>query len=251
MRRCWTARGAAAFLLVQSITSHVHHERQDIHEDHSYWRKLTENVFDRETGVSDHDGVSLSRCGTPETTEARRQERMSVIDSYRAYQERLGSEARLDTLVSIRVCTHVVRPGFFQRVSDADIQRQIDVLNEGFSSVSCCDENLEWCEPDQCSVNAGFEFVWDQSCSTRTRNRSWYSAGPFEPAEIDMKQSLHVGGPETLNLYIRGLQGVLGFARAPDDYERNPQLDGVDIADWSLDGTSGPYGEGKTATHEG
>lgn len=74
--------------------------------------------------------------------------------------------------------------------------------------------------------------------------------------EIQIKQALHVGGPETLNVYTGALgKFLLGWAYYPSSFAGDGGLprffDGVVIDYRSVPGGSLPfYNEGDTLTHE-
>ena len=91
---------------------------------------------------------------------------------------------------------------------------------------------------------------------TRTDNAAWFYAGPGGTDEHSMKQALHQGGDNALNLYSTTAGPYLGWAYLPDITTKPGQayLDGI-VIDWeSMPGTSttyaGRYDEGKTVTHE-
>ena len=91
---------------------------------------------------------------------------------------------------------------------------------------------------------------------TRTDNAGWFYANPGGTNEHSMKQTLHRGGANALNLYSTTAGDYLGWAYLPDITTKPGQayLDGV-VIDWeSIPGTSttyaGRYDQGETATHE-
>jgi hypothetical protein len=140
-------------------------------------------------------------------------------------------------------------------LSDARIDAQIDVLNDAFGA-------------------AGFSF--DLQKVTRTVQPEWFNLISANGAdsryfrgsgkEIKMKQALHEGDAETLNLYSASLgQSLLGWAYLPWDFDgSNGQplprfFDGVVVDFRSLPQVGGDigdssaysiYGEGDTGTHE-
>jgi hypothetical protein len=140
-------------------------------------------------------------------------------------------------------------------LSDARIEAQIDVLNEAY---------------------AGTGFSFDLQKITRTVEPEWFnliSANGATPRlfrgsgkEIKMKQALHEGDAETLNMYSASLgQSLLGWAYFPSDFDGvNGQplprfFDGVVVDFRSLPQVAGDtgdsraysiYGEGDTGTHE-
>jgi hypothetical protein len=140
-------------------------------------------------------------------------------------------------------------------LSQARIEAQIDVLNAAY---------------------AGSGFTFDLVDVTRTYEPEWFnliSANGADPRfyrgsgkEMKMKQALHRGDSETLNIYSASLgQFLLGWAYLPWDFSTvngeplQRYVDGVVLDYRSLPQVAGDtgdstafaiYGEGDTATHE-
>jgi hypothetical protein len=155
-----------------------------------------------------------------------------------------------DSTITVPVAWHVIRkdngkPG--GNLPDAQIAEQIAVLNDAYAS-------------------AGFAFELQEV--TRTTEPEWFNLIPANGAdprlfrgsgkEVKMKQALHSGDSETLNIYSASLgQFLLGWAYLPWDFtgiNGEPlarYFDGVVLDYRSLPGGSFTnYGEGDTATHE-
>ena len=102
-------------------------------------------------------------------------------------------------------------------------------------------------------TNSGFRFTF--AGITRTANNTWHNAGPGTPGEHAMKQALHAGGDNTLNVYLTSGAGFLGWAYFPSITDTpEAYLDGI-VVDWrSMLGTSnqyqGQYDLGETVPHE-
>lgn len=92
----------------------------------------------------------------------------------------------------IPVYFHVIRSATGAGdVSDAVIDRQIAVLNRGFSG-------------------SGVSFAL--AAVTRTNNAAWYTVTPGTSAETQMKNALRRGGKGDLNFYSANIgQGLLGW----------------------------------------
>jgi hypothetical protein len=156
-----------------------------------------------------------------------------------------------DTRITVPVRFHVIRKSATLaggNVPASQVNRQIAVLNAAYA-------------------DAGFRFVLSGAIERITKPQ-WFNliaANGDERRlfrgsgkEIKMKQALHDGGPETLNVYTAALgQFLLGWAYFPvsfTDEEGEPLprfFDGVVIDYRSLPGGSFEvYGEGDTATHE-
>jgi hypothetical protein len=172
------------------------------------------------------------RCGTP-TPSA---EEITRVESFVQRYGRPG----VDGNILIPVAVHVIRKG--TGIANGDIPQsmidgQISVLNAAFGGQTG-------------GVNTPFNFVL--LSVDRTTNNSWYTAGPNSSAETQMKNALHVGGANTLNLYTSNPGGgLLGWATFPWSYNSAPSKDGVVCLFSSLPGGSAaPYNLGDTATHE-
>jgi hypothetical protein len=133
---------------------------------------------------------------------------------------------------TISVYVHVITNASGQGApTSGQINNQITVLNNAYASTG-------W----------SFNLV----STNTTANTSWYTATPGTTAESQMKNALHQGGANDLNLYLNNMgQGLLGWATFPSDYNSAPSMDGVVVLTASLPGGSAfPYNEGDTATHE-
>jgi pregnancy-associated plasma protein-A len=141
---------------------------------------------------------------------------------------------------TVPVYFHVVTDGTIGRLTRAQIDAQMDVLNNTFAGA-------------EGGPNTGFAFNLVRV--TRTNNAKWFYAS-IGGAEHDMKKTLHRGGTRALNLYSTTAGPYLGWAYLPDILTKPGQqyLDGI-VIDWeSMPGTSdryaGRYDQGETATHE-
>jgi len=153
-------------------------------------------------------------------------------------------QAAGDFAATVPVYFHVVTDGDVGSLTNAQIDRQIRVLNETYAGA-------------EGGADTGFTFVL--AGVTRTDNADWfYGVGGLGGGEErDMKTALHQGGPNALNLYSTTAGELyLGWAYLPEITTKPGQeiLDGV-IFDWeTIPGAStkyeGKFDEGKTVTHE-
>jgi hypothetical protein len=142
---------------------------------------------------------------------------------------------------TVPVYFHVVTDGSVGALTDEQIAAQISVLNNTYAA-------------GEGGATTGFAFAL--AGVTRTDNAGWFYTNPGGTTEHTMKQTLHQGGTNALNLYSTTAGDYLGWAYLPSIVTKPGQayLDGV-VIDWeSMLGTSttyaGRYDQGETATHE-
>ena len=183
--------------------------------------------------VSSAAAPPKDRCGT-------RQPSVEEVEQLEAQIGRVRQKTK--TAVTIPVWVHVIDQGsgFANgEVPEDMIRAQVRVLDDSFSGRT---------------GGAGSGFGFELAGVTRTTNPTWFQsmATDFE-LELQIKQTLRRGGPETLNIYTVDGGPYLGFAYYPTvlTAPAYAALDGV-VLDWrSLPGgTFEIYSEGDTAPHE-
>jgi hypothetical protein len=251
------------------------HSSSDYHNHHPHdVEKEKEEEEDRmlRNGNGHRTKQNLS-CGTRTPEKSLIMEQVALRDAW--IQNKIKSQGRTlqdDPTLIVPTCIHVIRP-----TNDPDptflnfdgIQRQLDHLNNGYSSSSCCDNSQEWCS-GECSVESDVQFqmaLVDENglynpdlgttldvttsnvCTTRTQNDDWYSAFLASNEEFRMIDSLRQGDGRVLNIFINNLQeDLLGHALLPTDYVKLASTDGVVIVDTSVAGGADiSYGEGVSA----
>jgi hypothetical protein len=169
------------------------------------------------------------RCGTRDLDEATAR---AADDYARAMFAQVGG-SREAGAAPIPVYWHVINNGNGTAgdIPDSQINAQIAVLNGAFAS-------------------AGYSFALVST--DRTTNEAWYTATNGTIAERNMKNALRQGSADDLNIYSNNMGGgLLGWATFPSSYASSPKMDGVAILFSSVPGgTTVPYNEGDTATHE-
>lgn len=152
-------------------------------------------------------------------------------------------EERAPGSVEIPVYFHVITnsSGTEGNISDADAQRQIEVLNVAYAGNGPGGQG------------AATPFRFRLVAIDRSPNDTWFNmAYNLQPTaeERAAKGALSKGGKSTLNLYTARLADrTLGWARWP--WQLADRVDGVVIRYSTLPGgTSAPYDLGDTATHE-
>jgi hypothetical protein len=155
-----------------------------------------------------------------------------------------GGGGGTPTDVTIPVYVHVITNTANQGgVSQAQINAQIDVLNNAYSGDTPIPGGL---------TPAGTQFTFTLAGWEVTPNNTWYTMTPNSAAETQAKSALRQGGKNALNLYVANIgQGLLGWATFPSSYASSPSRDGVVVLNESLPGgDAAPYNLGDTATHE-
>ena len=155
-------------------------------------------------------------------------------------------------VIEIPVVVHVVYRTTAENISDAQVQSQIDVLNEDFNNTNA-DRTSVPPEFQPAQTNVGIRFVLDRIVRVKTKKTSFSS-------NDDVKRSARGGSNPVdasyyLNLWSCNLgQGLLGYAQFPGG---SLATDGVVIL-YSAVGSKAKapgtyvnsYDLGRTATHE-
>jgi hypothetical protein len=169
------------------------------------------------------------RCASPPLDPAVRAETEAFIQAFAAAH----TPQKLN--ITIPVAFHVIyqsrRGTTTGNVPQSQIDAQIAVLNAAFQGT-------------------GFSFSLDTV--TRTNNRRWFTGCYSNNVENQMKSSLAVDVPNTLNIYsCQPKGGILGYAYLPQSLPEGDTRHGVVALYSSLPGGSAaPYNEGDTVTHE-
>ena len=144
-------------------------------------------------------------------------------------------------LVVVPVYWHVITNSKGEGEVSSLVPAQMKVLNDAF---------------------AGSNFAFDLKGVQVIKNNAWYYSAIESPEEIEMKNTLRKGGPETLNIYTTNGDVYLGWATPPFYYKFYTKFDGVVLWWATLPGTglSGAaaeepdgiltYDQGDTGTHE-
>ena len=202
--------------------------------------------------TSSADAVTKRDCASQEVLAAQMKAdptlalRMNEIE---AFTEKSMLSARLvNGKVQIPVVVNVLYRTTAENISLAQIQSQIDALNEDFNAANSDYNNV----PSLFSgvkANVGISFVLDQVIRKSTTTTSW---GTTDTMKKTTSGGLAPTSPTTkLNLWICTIGGgILGYAQFPGG---SSSTDGVAI-DSKYVGTTGsatyPYNLGRTATHE-
>lgn len=182
----------------------------------------------------------LSKCATQELDNATLANLDALFQQFTSAKKSPAASVARGSYRAIPVAFHVITKGPAiedGNIPDSMLTAQIDVLNRTFAA-----------------QNGGLEtpFRFTLASVERVTNADWFTMDPGSNAEIDAKQALHVGGPETLNIYTVNTQGgVLGFSTFPILYPLLPQFDGVVVNFQSIAG--GPlekYNTGLVTVHE-
>ncbi len=219
----------------------------------------------------------VRRCGTDEYYEEAKQknplleqlERQANEYARKYYEKQLHRNPTAKTqkttqIIKIPVVVHIVWNTPAQNLSDAQVQSQIDVLNEDFRKLNAdtsiilpafqglaSDFQIEFC---LATVDPN-----GQPTTGITRTQTSVTAFDYLTGKNDIKSSA-TGGKDPwptdqyLNIWVGNYSGgLLGFAQFPWQYSTSPSTDGV-VVTYAYFGRGGtaqaPFDLGRTATHE-
>ena len=206
-----------------------------------------------ETSAPEIDDHHQRTCASDEAMKTQLQndpglgQRMAELEAFTKKVIESGKFNRNGDVIEIPVVVHVLYNNDLENISDAQIQSQIDVLNEDFN-LRNPDRNQVPSLFSSVKADVGISFVLSQTIRKFTNRKSW-------PANDQMKFSQHGGSdvvdPEhKLNIWVCNLAKYLGYAYYPGI---TPERDGVVVWYRSFGRTGtllAPYHKGRTATHE-
>ncbi|GAA4109268.1 zinc metalloprotease [Aquimarina addita] len=162
-------------------------------------------------------------------------------------QRKEGKVEDLDTII-IPTILHVIYSNEDENISEAQIQSQINVLNQDFSKTNTDIDQI----PEEFAALASdikIHFELDSIIRVSSTTTSW---GTNDQMKFSANGGSDVINPEThLNMWVCAIGGgILGYAQFPGD---SPTTDGIVISPQYF-GTEGylqsPFDKGRTTTHE-
>ena len=212
------------------------------------------STSDEKLPEGDEPTASVRKCSSNDVLEQQLKEdptlqvRMNSIEDFTRQVIANPVQYRLvNGVVEIPVVFNVLYRTTAQNVSEAQLQSQIDVLNEDFAATNA-DYNLTQTYNSVKSGNIAVRFVLDQVIRRSTTKTSWSTNDAMKKAG----QGIAPTSPTTkLNIWVCNMGGgILGYAQFPGG---NSATDGV-VLDDNATGRTGtaaaPFHKGRTATHE-
>lgn len=213
------------------------------------------NTSNKEEALEPETAVLQRQCASYEVLQEQLkadpglEARMEAIEKFTRDFEKNPAAYRLlpDGSMEIPVVFNVLYRTAAQNVSQAQLQSQIDVLNEDYAAANA-DYNLTSTYNSVKSGNTGIKFVLSAVNRRSTTKTSWSTNDA-------MKKSAQGIAPTTpttkLNIWVCNMGGgILGYAQFPGG---SSATDGV-VLDDNATGRTGtaaaPFNKGRTATHE-
>ncbi len=172
----------------------------------------------------------------------------AVQDNIKKMEAGTSNFRLVNGVIEIPVVVNVLYRTAAENVSQAQIQSQIDVLNEDYNATNA-DFSLVPATFSGVKANVGIRFVLDQVIRKSTTKTSWKTDDAMKKST---KGGINPTSPTTkLNLWVCTLSGgILGYAQFPGGASAT---DGVVILNTGFGRTgtaAAPYNKGRTATHE-
>lgn len=167
------------------------------------------------------------RCASIDFWPMNFEEESKIIKEWKIQNEDLILKS-----VAIPIQFHIITDESGEgNVSDSQIQKQLEILNDAFSS-------------------SGLSFYL--LGTDRTKSNVFFNLRPNSVQELLMKNTLSVNPENVLNIYTcKPYRGILGWSTFPWSYPEDDSMHGVVLLYATLPGGSAyPYNEGDTATHE-
>jgi hypothetical protein len=175
--------------------------------------------------------------------------RMAEIERFTEEFVKSGSRTLTNGIMTIPVVVNVLYKTSAQNISLAQIQSQIDVLNEDFAATNADYGLIPPAFTGVASDDCGIRFVLHSVVRKSTNKNSWLTNDAMKKSS---QGGINPTDPTTkLNLWVCNMSGgILGYAQFPGG---SSATDGV-VCDDNAFGRTGtaasPFNKGRTATHE-
>jgi hypothetical protein len=160
-----------------------------------------------------------------------------------------GAHDRSGSVKNIPVVFNVLYANAAENVSLAQLQSQIDVLNEDYGATNSDYSNIPSLFQSVASGDVGFSFTLQNVVRKSTTKRSWRTNDDMKKASkggIDPTDPAHV-----LNIWVCTLaNGILGYAQFPGGPLATDGVVLLNTGTGRVGTAAAPYGLGRTATHE-
>jgi hypothetical protein len=199
--------------------------------------------------------VTVRKCGTTEALEQQLRDDPSLrkrMEEIEVFTQKAiknpGAYRLVNGVIEIPVVVHVVYRTSAENISTAQVQSQVDVLNEDFNKTNADASRVPTEFKDE-QASVGVRFVLDKVLRKVTSKRSWGTNNAVKKSSQGGDDPIDPS--HYLNMWSCNLgQGLLGYAQFPG----GPlATDGVVIL-YSAFGRTGTlidtYNKGRTATHE-
>ncbi|HSU28200.1 MAG TPA: zinc metalloprotease [Chitinophagaceae bacterium] len=221
----------------------------------SFWLFLGCNKMSSNNEASDENVVAPTErhCAAYDVLQQQLQEDPSLAERMNAI-ERFTRDFEADHsrlvggVMEVPVVVNVLYKKASENISAAQIQSQIDVLNEDFAATNS-DYMLTSTYNSVKSGNCGIRFVLSNVVRKSTTKNSWQANDAMKKSN---QGGINPTSPSTtLNIWVCTLGGgLLGYAQFPGG---NANTDGVVILNTGFGRTgtaAAPFNKGRTATHE-
>ena len=208
-----------------------------------------------ESLVANEPAITERKCATNEVLEEQLRidpslaQRMNDIEAFtRRFSESTEANRLVGDVMEVPVVVNVLYKIDAENISDAQIQSQIDVLNEDFGGYNS-DVNTTSTYQSVKATDIKIKFVLAGTVRKYTTTSSW---GTNDAMKKDATGGIPPTSPTTtLNIWVCTLSGgVLGYAYYPGV---RSDIDGVVILNTAFGRTgniAAPFNLGRTATHE-
>ena len=157
-----------------------------------------------------------------------------------------------DGTIEIPVHVNVLYRTTAENVNQAQIQSQIDVLNEDFGFTNADRTQIPSTFTNLAAGDCKIKFTWDPTTGTTRKSTTKTSWRTNDDMKRSTKGGINPTSPTTkLNIWVCTLaNGILGYAQFPGG---SSATDGVVILNTAFGRTGtvrAPFNKGRTATHE-